>query len=57
MLTDFMALYWAGGKCPICNAAKKGLAEAFHTDNWLNCLGCEPTEIRVRISPTTQSSN
>ena len=30
MLTDFMALYWADGKCPICNAAKKGLAEAFH---------------------------
>ena len=30
MLTDFMALYWANGKCPICNAAKKGLAEAFH---------------------------
>jgi len=33
MLTDFMALYWAGGKCPICNAAKKGLAEAFHNFN------------------------
>jgi len=30
MLTDFMALYWADGKCPICNSAKKGLAEAFH---------------------------
>lgn len=30
MLTDFMALYWMDGKCPICNAAKKGLAEAFH---------------------------
>ena len=30
MLTDFMALYWADGKCPICNAAKKGLAAAFH---------------------------
>ena len=30
MLTDFMALYWMGGKCPICNAAKKGLAKAFH---------------------------
>ena len=30
MLTDFMALYWVDGKCPICNAAKKGLAEAFH---------------------------
>ena len=30
MLTDFMALYWIDGKCPICNAAKKGLAEAFH---------------------------
>ena len=33
MLTDFMALYWADGKCPICNAAKKGLAEAFHNFN------------------------
>lgn len=30
MLTDFMALYWIDGKCPICNAAKKGLAKAFH---------------------------
>ncbi len=30
MLTDFMALYWADGKCPICNAAKKGLAAAWH---------------------------
>ena len=30
MLTDFMALYWADGKCPICNSAKKGLAKAFH---------------------------
>lgn len=30
MLTDFMALYWMDGKCPICNAAKKGLAKAFH---------------------------
>ena len=30
MLTDFLALYWMDGKCPICNAAKKGLAEAFH---------------------------
>ena len=33
MLTDFMALYWADGKCPICNAAKKGLAKAFHNFN------------------------
>lgn len=33
MLTDFMALYWMDGKCPICNAAKKGLAEAFHNFN------------------------
>ena len=30
MLTDFMTLYWMDGKCPICNAAKKGLAKAFH---------------------------
>lgn len=30
MLTDFMAIYWMDGKCPICNAAKKGLAQAFH---------------------------
>ena len=30
MLTDFMALYWMDGKCPICNAAKQGLREAFH---------------------------
>lgn len=33
MLTDFMALYWTDGKCPICNSAKKGLAEAFHNFN------------------------
>lgn len=33
MLTDFMALYWADGKCPICNTAKKGLAQAFHNFN------------------------
>lgn len=33
MLTDFMALYWADGKCPICNTAKKGLADAFHNFN------------------------
>lgn len=33
MLTDFMALYWADGKCPICNSAKKGLAAAFHNFN------------------------
>ena len=33
MLTDFLALYWADGKTPICNAAKKGLAEAFHNFN------------------------
>jgi hypothetical protein len=33
MLTDFLALYWMDGKCPICNSAKKGLAEAFHNFN------------------------
>ncbi len=33
MLTDFLALYWADGKCPICNSAKKGLAAAFHNFN------------------------
>ena len=33
MLTDFLALYWADGKCPICNSAKKGLAQAFHNFN------------------------
>ena len=30
MLTDFLALYWKDGKCPICNKAKRGLAESFH---------------------------
>lgn len=30
MLTDFLALYWKDGKCPLANQAKKGLAEAFH---------------------------
>ena len=35
MLTDFLALYWAenGDGAAICNAAKKGLAEAFHNFN------------------------
>lgn len=33
MLTDFLALYWRKGKCPICNQAKKGLAKAFHNFN------------------------
>lgn len=33
MLTDFLALYWKDGKCPICNSAKAGLAEAFHNFN------------------------
>lgn len=33
MLTDFLALYWKEGKKPICNQAKKGLAEAFHNFN------------------------
>jgi len=30
MLSDFLALYWKEGKCPICNQVKVGLAEAFH---------------------------
>lgn len=33
MITDFVALYWENGKCPICNSAKKGLAKAFHNFN------------------------
>lgn len=33
MITDFLALYWNDGKCPICNTAKKGLAAAFHNFN------------------------
>lgn len=33
MLTDFLALYWKDGKHPICNQAKKGLAQAFHNFN------------------------
>lgn len=33
MLTDFLALYWKERKKPICNQAKKGLAEAFHNFN------------------------
>jgi len=35
MLTDFLALYWKenGDGASICNAAKKGLAEAFHNFN------------------------
>mgnify|MGYP004444570163 CR=1 FL=1 len=30
MLTDFLALYWKDGRCPLCNQAKVGLGEAFH---------------------------
>ena len=30
MLSDFLALYWKEGKCPLCNQAKAGLGEAFH---------------------------
>lgn len=30
MLSDFLALYWKDGKCPICNQVKVGLAESFH---------------------------
>jgi len=30
MLSDFLALYWKDGKCPICNQVKIGLGEAFH---------------------------
>lgn len=30
MLTDFLALYWKNGKCPLANQVKKGLAESFH---------------------------
>lgn len=33
MLTDFLALYWGEGKCPIAAQAKKGLAAAFHNFN------------------------
>lgn len=30
MLTDFLAIYWKDGKCPLCKRARKGLAAAFH---------------------------
>lgn len=33
MLTDFLAIYWEEGRCPICRQAKKGLAAAFHNFN------------------------
>lgn len=33
MLTDFLAIYWKGGKKPLANQAKKGLALAFHNFN------------------------
>ena len=32
MLTDFLAIYWKNGKCPLANCAKNGLREAFHKD-------------------------
>jgi 60 kDa SS-A/Ro ribonucleoprotein len=28
-LTEFLALYWKDGRCPIANAVKRGLAQAF----------------------------
>lgn len=33
MLTDFLAIYWKNGKCPLANCAKNGLREAFHNFN------------------------
>ena len=49
MLTDFMALYWGDGKCPICNAAKKGLAKAFHNFNEYKFAKYDRnTEIKLR---------
>ena len=33
MLTDFLAIYWKEGRCPISNQAKQGLVEAFHNFN------------------------
>mgnify|MGYP004470022439 CR=1 FL=1 len=30
MLSDFLALYWKDGKCPLCNQAKIGLSRSFH---------------------------
>lgn len=33
MLTDFLALYWRNGKCPLAAQAKKGLADSFHNFN------------------------
>lgn len=33
MLTDFLSIYWKGGKKPLANQAKKGLAAAFHNFN------------------------
>lgn len=33
MLTDFVAIYWADGKQPLCAQAKKGLANAFYNFN------------------------
>lgn len=33
MLTDFLAIYWKNEKKPLCNQAKKGLAESFHNFN------------------------
>ena len=49
MLTDFLALYWMDGKTPICNAAKKGLAEAFHNFNEYKFAKYDrDTEIKLR---------
>lgn len=33
MLTDFLSIYWKGGKKSLANQAKKGLAAAFHNFN------------------------
>lgn len=30
MITDFIAIYWRDGKCPLCRQAIKGLSRAFH---------------------------
>ena len=49
MLSDFLALYWKDGKCPLCSQAKKGLGEAFHNfDEYQFAKYDRDSQIKIR---------
>lgn len=49
MLSDFLALYWKDGRCPLCNQAKIGLGEAFHNfDEYQFAKYDRDSEVKLR---------